>query len=104
MFGLARDSADGALPPPTARLPDLVEAAIVEGEAEATVGEGVAGADGSADGAGRGCAGAARTGECAGGAGGADGAGSVGGAGGAAGGAGGGCGSQVRGQCQASVS
>ena len=46
MFGLARDSADGALPPPTARLPDGVEAAVVEGEAEATVGEGVAGQQG----------------------------------------------------------
>ena len=104
MFGLAGDSADGAPPPPAARLPDGVEAAIAEGEAEATVVvEGVAGVDGSASGAGRGGTEGTRSGGCAGGAGGADGAGSAG-AGGAAGGAGEGCGSQVRGQCQASVS
>ena len=104
MFGLAGDSADGAPPPPAARLPDGVEAAIAEGEAEATVVvEGVAGVDGSTGGAERGGTEGTRSGGCAGGAGGADGAGSAG-AGGAAGGAGGGCGSQVRGQCQASES
>jgi hypothetical protein len=65
--------------------------------------EGVAEADGWAGGAGRDCSGAANSGGCAGGA---DGAGGAGGAdaGGAAGGAGGGCGSQVRGQYQSSVS